>query len=88
RRSLAQQAFYVSALIVTLVCSGLWTNSYFQNKKLINQFKANTAVYTALAQEDSNTAINFPGLLKEMDALRSVRDVYPENDIPWSIRLG
>ena len=88
RRTLVQQVFYVSALLVTLVSIGFWTNSYMQNQDLLSQFSERTAIYNNLAQQEPNKQVDFVDLLKKMDALRAVRDVYPEKDIPWSIRLG
>jgi len=88
RRSLLQQAFYAAALFLTVGCTGLWTHSYMQNQALLTQFSENTAVYNTLAKPYSDTQVDFLVLLKQMDALRAVRDVYPADDIPWSIRAG
>lgn len=88
RRTLLQQIFYVSALVLTVAFTGFWVNSYMQNQNLLSQFAEKTAVYNALAQQDAKNLVDFPDLLKKMDALRVVRDVYPEKDVPWSSRLG
>lgn len=88
RRTLLQQVFYATAVIVIIGCTGLWANSYIQNKNLLSQFTEKTGVYNALATQASKKPVDFLDLLKKMDALRAVRDVYPENNVPWSIRLG
>jgi len=88
RRTLLQQAFYASALFLTVGCAGLWTHSYMQNQELLTQFSENTAVYNSLSKQASDTQVDFLVLLKQMDALRAVRDVYPADDIPWAIRAG
>ena len=87
RRNLLQQACYVAALVLTVVFTGLWANSYMQNQNLLRQFSEKTAVYNALPKQPTK-AVDFLDLLKKMNALRAVRDVYPETDVPWSSRLG
>ena len=88
RRTLLQRAFYASALVLALVCTGLWAGSYLQNQKLLTQYAERTASYNALVQRDDHATVDFPALLQEMNALRAVRDVYPERDIPWALRFG
>lgn len=88
RRTLLQRVFYASALILTLVVSGLWANSYLQNEQLLKQYADKTAAYNALMQQNPQISTDFLDLLQKMNALRAVRDVYPADDIPWALRFG
>lgn len=88
KRTLTQQLFYATAVILTVVGIGLWANSYFQNQSLLTQYSEKTAVYNALAKQKPQADVDFVDLLKKMDALQAVRDVYPEQDVPWLQRFG
>lgn len=88
RRNLIQKAFYATALLLTISFTGLWANSYVHNQNLLSQFSEKSDIYLTSTQEAIKKPIDFPDLLKRMNNLRSVRDVYPETDIPWSERLG
>ena len=88
RRNLIQKVFYGTALLLTITFTGLWVNSYVQNQKLLSQFSEKSDVYIASTQNELKKPIDFPDLLKKMNYLRAVRDIYPESDIPWSERLG
>jgi len=87
RRTLLQRVFYTSALVLTLLCSGLWINSYWQNEQLLTQYAEKTAIYNALVKQN-NESTDFLNLLHKMDALRAVREVYPADNIPWTLRFG
>ncbi|NOQ13553.1 MAG: type VI secretion system membrane subunit TssM [Methyloprofundus sp.] len=88
RRTLLQRAFYTLALLLITVCSGLWVNSYLQNQSLLREYTEKTAAYTALTPDGPSASSDLLEFLKEMDALRAVRDVYPESDVSWLQRLG
>ena len=88
RRNLIQKVFYATALLLTISFTGLWANSYIQNQSLLNQFTEKSDAYIASTKNETKKSIDFPGLLKRMNDLRAVRDVYPESDVPWSERLG
>lgn len=88
RRTLLQRIFYTSALVLTTVCCGLWVNSYLQNQSLLREYSEKTATYTALVPQGPDASSDILEFLKEMDALRAVRDVYPEDDVSWLQRLG
>jgi len=88
RRSILQQAFYASALIITIVCSGLWLNSYWNNQQLLNQYSEKTTAYNKLAQQERNSPTDFLDLLAKMNALRAIGNVYAEDDISWFNRFG
>ena len=88
RRTLVQQACYTTAVILTVLCTGLWTNSYLQNEQLLAQYTEKTAAYNALVQQGSKSVIDYLDLLQKMTALRTVRDVYPADDTPWFLGFG
>jgi len=88
RRNILQQIFYATALLLTITFTGLWANSYIQNQSLLGQFSEKSDAFIASAQHEIKKPIDFLDLLKKMNDLRAVRDVYPESDIPWSNRLG
>ncbi len=88
RRLLMHRLFYVSVLVFTLLCAGLWTNSYLQNQDLLEQYSEKVKIYNALGDYKTATSIDFLDLLNKMNALRDVRDVYPAEDEGWALGFG
>ncbi len=88
RRVLIHRLFYASVIGITLVCAGLWTNSYMQNQQLLKLYSNKVKTYNALGKYKLTASMDFPELLKKMNALHDVVDVYPEKNVAWTVGFG
>nr|WP_305907339.1 type VI secretion system membrane subunit TssM [Methylomarinum sp. Ch1-1]MDP4520081.1 type VI secretion system membrane subunit TssM [Methylomarinum sp. Ch1-1] len=89
RRTLLQRLFYGAAVATVVVFCGLWTHSFIQNDDRIDQFVQRAQHYQTLpALSQDGNATDFLPLLAKMDALRSLRDTYPKDDVPLTMRMG
>ncbi|MGJ0491042.1 type VI secretion system membrane subunit TssM [Methylobacter sp.] len=87
RRTLMQRLAYGSAIALTVGMAALWSTSFTRNKLAIADVQAKNGLYEKTLADTPEWKSDFAALLKQMDALYAVRDVYPE-DAPWSMRLG
>ncbi len=88
RRIFWRRIFLGAAIALILLMTGLWTQSYLKNNQRIQEFSRKIDEYQSLSVSDINSeTTDFLPLLKKMEALRSIRETFPE-DVPLTMRLG
>jgi type VI secretion system protein ImpL len=89
RRLLIQRCGYGLALLTIIGIGALWANSYHKNKQKLSVLNEKITHYNKIEKKFWDWQSDFTALLKQMDALKAMTQVYPnENDIPWSMRFG
>ncbi len=89
RRILLQRLVIGVSIGLIVLIAGLWTQSFIQNKKLIHTFEQRIKQFQTLLPYDNELGkAGFLPLLKKMDALQTIGDTYPGEEIPLSMRWG
>ncbi len=86
RRALLQKVSYASAILLTLTMAAVWSTSFTRNKLAISSLQEKTNDFEKVVTENAGQN-DFVALLKQMDALSALRDIY-QTDAPWSMQFG
>jgi type VI secretion system protein ImpL len=87
RRTLMQRLAYGAAMALTIGMAALWSTSFTRNQLAIADVQDKNGQYEKIVADTPEWKSDFAALLKQMDALYAVRDVFPE-DAPWSMQFG
>ncbi|NOS87184.1 MAG: type VI secretion system membrane subunit TssM [Methylococcaceae bacterium] len=84
---LLRQGVYATAALLILVLSGFWLTSYLKNQAALTDVDSRIDQYNTVAQATPNWQSDFSVLLKRLNAMQAVNQVYPE-DVPMLMTFG
>jgi type VI secretion system protein ImpL len=86
-QTLMRQGIYVGSLAIIILMSGLWLTSYNKNQTALAELDKQIEVYNTVATATPNWQTDFAALLKRMNAMQVITQVYPD-DVPWLMTFG
>ncbi|MFI3135956.1 MAG: type VI secretion system membrane subunit TssM [Methylococcaceae bacterium] len=86
-QTLSRQGIYAASLAGIVLMSALWLTSYNKNQRALADLDNYIQQYGAVVTATPNGQNDFSALLKRLDAMRMITQVYTD-DVPWLMTSG
>lgn len=86
-QTLIRQGIYAGSVAIILLMSGLWLTSYNKNQNALTELDKQITAYNTIATTTPNWQTDFAALLKRMNAMQSITQIYPD-DVPLLMTFG
>lgn len=87
-QSLLRNGIYIAALVSIVLMSALWLTSYNKNQTAIADTLDKIQQYDTVAAATPNWQSDFSALLKRMNAMQAITQVYSDDDVPGLMTFG
>ena len=86
-QTLLRQGIYIGSVLVIVLMSALWLTSYNKNQAALTELNNRIQQYDTVAATTPNWQTDFSALLKRMNAMQAITQVYSD-DVPLMMRFG
>ncbi len=86
-QTLLRQGIYIGSVLIIVLMSVLWLTSYNKNQTALTELNNRIQQYDTVAATTPNWQTDFSALLKRMNAMQAITQVYSD-DVPLMMRFG
>ena len=86
-QTLLRQGIYIGSVLIIVLMSVLWLTSYNKNQTALTELNNRIQQYDTVAATTPNWQTDFSALLKRMNAMQAITQVYLD-DVPLMMRFG